>query len=139
MSMSTYKNYFTCFLWRIHGMKIVLRLVQRSCDWQNETNEEPEATALDIFSDLRRGQTTTFHNDYRRLALLNHGQCVETSSLRSTSIGKQQLDRKGSNMTPETLQTNLATSDKEECECCGKNHWIYRCEISKNLSIKEKF
>ena len=41
-------------------------------------------------------------------------------------------------MTPKTLQTNLATSDKDESECCGKNHRIYRCDIFINLSIKDR-
>ena len=41
-------------------------------------------------------------------------QALETSSLRSTSMGNQQFDRKGSNMTPKTLQTNLATIDKKK-------------------------
>ena len=59
------KTKFVCFLWWIHGMEIVHRLVQRNCDWQNETDEEPIATALEIFSDWRRGPTTTFHKDYR--------------------------------------------------------------------------
>ena len=39
-------------------------------------------------------------------------------------------------MTPKTVQENLATSVKDECKCCGKNHRIYRCDIFKNLSIK---
>ena len=57
--------------------------------------------------------------------------------MRSASIDNQQLDRKGSNKTPTTLQTNLAISDKDECECFGKNR-IYRCDIFKNLSNKDK-
>ena len=57
---------FACFLRRILGKEIGLRLVQRSCDWQHETDDEPKSTALEIYSDWRRGQTTTFHNGYDR-------------------------------------------------------------------------